>query len=106
MAIVQRTTWKVRSGRGQDFLANVATAKRILERLGGRVRVLNQAIGTNAPCFLVVVESPDWRAYGELQASMQTDSEWQGFFNKVIVGNLEPSADLIDTALSSDVPLG
>ncbi len=48
MAVVQRATWKVRPGKTQEFLANVATARKILERLGARVRVLNQVIGTNA----------------------------------------------------------
>jgi hypothetical protein len=106
MAVIQRATWKVHPGRMQEFLANVATAKKILERLGARVRVLNQVVGTNAPCTLVVIESPDWKAFGERLEKMQTDSEWQSFFAKVVLNNANPVADLIDTALSADVPLG
>ena len=106
MAVVQRATWKVRPGKTQEFLANVATAKKILERLGAKVRVLNEVVGTDAPCTLVVIESPDWKAFGERLEKMQTDSEWQGFFAKAALNNANPAADLIDTALSADAPLG
>ena len=106
MAVVQRATWKVRPGKTQEFLANVATAKKILERLGAKVRVLNEVVGTDAPCTLVIIESPDWKAFGERLEKMQTDSEWQGFFAKAALNNANPAADLIDTALSADVPLG
>ncbi len=106
MAVLATTVWKVRAGKAQDYLANVASAKKILERLGGRARLVNQAIGTNAPCFIFIIESADWKAYGELQTKMQTDSEWQGFFSKAISNNANPSADLIGTGLSTDVPLG
>ncbi len=53
-----------------------------------------------------MIESPDWKTFGERLEKMQTDSEWQGFFAKVVLNNANPVADLIDTALSADVPLG
>lgn len=106
MPVLATTVWKVRPGKMQDFLANVASARKILERLGGRVRAVNQAIGTNAPCIIFVLESPDWKAYGDLQAKMETDSEWQKFFSKAVLDNRDPSADLIGTGLSTDLPVG
>ena len=106
MAVTATTTWKIRSGKAPDFVANVTTAKKILERLGARVRLLNRVIGTDAPCSIVVIESADWKAYGELQAKMQSDSEWQGFVAKVIATNQNPSADIIGTGLAVDVPIG
>jgi len=90
----------------QEFLGNVATAKKILERLGARVRVLNQVVGINSPCVLVVIESPDWKAFGERLEKMQSDTEWQQFFASAVLNNSNPAAELIDTALSADVPLG
>lgn len=46
MAVLQTTVWRVRPGMTQGFLANVATAKKILERLGAqRVRAVNQMVG-------------------------------------------------------------
>ncbi len=106
MAILATTVWKVRPGKTQDFLANVAAAKRILERLGGRVRLVNQVVGSLAPAMIVIVESADWKAYGEQQAKAQADSQWQEFFARVIANNTNPSADLVATGLSTDMPLG
>jgi len=87
-------------------MANVATAKKILERLGARVRVVNQVVGTNAPCTAFVTESADWKAYGELSAKTATDSEWQKFISKAVLDNRDPSADQIATGLSTEVPVG
>ena len=36
-AIVQVNTWRVRAGRLQEFMATTASAKKIHERLGGKV---------------------------------------------------------------------
>ncbi len=106
MPVLGTSTFRVRPGMTQGFLANVTTAKKILERLGGRVRVVNRMVGTDAPCTVVVVESVDWKAYGELQSKLQTDSEWQAFIAKAILNNRDPDADLIGTSLGADVPIG
>ncbi len=105
MAVLTTTVWRVRPGKTPDFLANIAAAKKILDRLGAQVRLLTQAVGTNAPCSIFIIQSADWKAYGELQAKMQADSEWQGFFQKAIATNQNPAADLIGTGLSVEVPL-
>jgi hypothetical protein len=103
MAVLQTTVWKVRPGKAQDFMANVATARKIVEKLGAQTRFVNQMVGTNAPAFIVIIESKDWNAFGALQAKMQTDSEWQAFFMRAVANNPDPAADLIGTGLSSDV---
>ncbi len=106
MAILQSSVFRVRPGKTQEFVADVATAKRILERLGARVRVVNQIVGTNAPCTAFITESADWKAYGEFSAKIETDSEWQKFYSKAALDNPNPAADLIATGLSTDVPVG
>ena len=68
--------------------------------------MVNRMVGTDAPCTVVVVESADWKAYGELQSKLQTDSEWQAFIAKAILNNRDPDADLIGTSLGVDVPIG
>ena len=105
MAILQSTVFRVRPGKAQQFMANVATAKKILERLGARVRVVSQVVGTNAPCIAFITETADWKAYGEFSAKVSADSEWQTFIAK-IGANREPEADQIATGLSTDVPVG
>lgn len=105
MAVLATTIWRIHPGKMQEFLANVSAAKKIIERHGGRVRLLAQTTGTNAPCQITVVESADWKAYGELQTRMESDSEWQAFFQK-ITATKEPAAEAIGTGLSVEVPLG
>jgi hypothetical protein len=87
------------------FSSERGVRQEILERLGVRGRLVNQAVGTNAPAMIFILESPDWKAYGDLQAKMQTDPEWQGFLAKAISNNVNPPADLLGTGLSTDVPL-
>ena len=106
MAITATTIWKVRPGKTQDFLGNITSAKKILEKLGAKARLLAQGVGTNAPAFIFIIESADWKAYGDLQTKMQTDADWQGFLTKAVTANTNPAADLIGTGLSSEVPLG
>lgn len=106
MAVLGTTIWKIHPGKMQDFLTNVTTAKKIFSRLGAQVRLLTQMVGSNAPCSILVVESSDWKAYGELQAKLQSDSEWQSFFQKAIATNRDPAAEMIGTGLSVEVPVG
>lgn len=106
MGILQSSVFRVRPGKAQEFMADVATAKRILERLGARVCVVNQVVGTNAPCTVFITESADWKAYGEFSAKIETDSEWQKFYSKAALDNPNPAADLIATGLSTDVAVG
>ncbi len=106
MAVLQTAAYRVRPGKAQQFMVDVATAKKIIERLGARVRVVNQIVGTNAPCTVFITETADWKAYGEFSAKIEADSEWQKFFAKAALDNPNPEADLIATGLSTDVPVG
>lgn len=103
MAVLSTTVWRVHPGKMQDFMGHVTTAKKIFGRLGGHVRVLNEAVGSNAPAFIFVVECGNWKDYGDMQTKMETDSEWQRFFVEI---TSKPSADLIGTGLMSEVPIG
>lgn len=105
MAVLQSAVFRARPGGTQGFMANVATAKKILERLGAKVRVVNQVVGSNAPCTAVITELADWKAYGEFSAKRDADSEWQKFVAK-IASNRETEADQIASGLSVDVPVG
>jgi len=102
MAVLQTSVWRVRPGKTQSFLENVAAGRKILEKLGAQTRFINQVLGTNAPSFIVVVESKDWNAYGSLQSKLQTDSEWQAFLTRV-VADRDPAADLVGSGLANDV---
>ncbi len=105
MAVTATTTFKIQPGKMQEFIANVTAAKKIIERHGAKVRLLARTTGTDAPCHLTLIETADWRAYGELQAKLQSDSELQAFVQK-LNATKEPSAVAIGTGLSVEVPLG
>ena len=104
MAIVHAFTWKVKPGRRREFQSEIAAVKRIIERLGARVRVLDRQMGYNAPCLLFIMESSDWKAFGELQEKMQKDPELLAFWSKAHVDNPNRPAELADIALAVDLP--
>ena len=45
MAVASIATWRPRDGKLAEFMANVTTAKKIHERLGGKVRVWQSQFG-------------------------------------------------------------
>jgi hypothetical protein len=106
MAIVPAFTWKVNPGRRREFRGEIASAKTIIERLGARVRVLDRQMGYNAPCILFIMESSDWKAFGELHAKMQTDPELLAFWSKAHVDNPNRPAEVADITLAIDLPMG
>ena len=57
-------------------------------------------MGHNAPCILFIVESSDWKAFGELQEKMQTDPELLAFWSKAHVDNPNRPAEIADIALA------
>ena len=105
MAIFHVFTWKVKPGRRQESCSEMATAKTIIERLGARVRVLDRQMGHNAPCILFIMESSDWKAFGELQEKIQTDRELLAFWSKAHVDNPNRPAEVMDIALAMDLPM-
>jgi len=106
MAILHVFTRKVKPGRRQEFCSEIATAKTIIERLGARVRVLDRQMGHNAPSILFVMESSDWKAFGELQEKMQTERELLAFWSKAHVDNPNRPAEVVDIALAMDLTMG
>lgn len=106
MAIVHAFTWKVKPGGRQEFQGEIATAKRMIERLGANVRVLDRQMGYNAPCIVFIMESSDWKAFGELQGKMQSDRELLAFWSNAHVDNPNRPAEIADIALENDLPVG
>ena len=47
MAVLQTSVWRVRPGKTQSFLENVAAGRKILEKLGAQTRFINQVLGTD-----------------------------------------------------------
>jgi hypothetical protein len=104
-ALASVATWRPRAGRLQDFMAVLVRAKKIHQRLKGTVRVWNSQIGGEPLTVGYVIEFPDWKAHGEFGAKLEADAEWLALVAEWS-GNRDPAADLIQSALVSEVPVG
>jgi hypothetical protein len=98
-AVAQVATWRPREGRIQEFMANVATAKKIHERLGAKVRVWQSQFGGQAMSVGYVAEHAGWEAFGKFGAKLETDPEWQNFWSKATAN---PTADLLQNSVLTE----
>ena len=103
MAFINVVIWRPKDGRAAEFLGQVAEGKKMHERLGARVRVLQAGAGPNPFTVTYVTEHADGKAYGEFrrQASWQTRT-YQSFWAKA---QTDPTAEPLQSSLLSDVPL-
>ena len=105
MAITQVFTYTPRPGGLEQFIGIAKRADKILRGLGATTRTLSAIAGANPNAFIYVIETPDWKAYGELSSKLQTDKDWQKLVAEV--GSTDkPSADLVSSAVYSEIPLG
>ncbi len=104
-AIASVAVWRPRPGRLQDFMGVVVRAKKIHERLRGKVRVWNSQFGGEPLSVGYVIEHPDWKTFGEFGAKLEADPEWLALVAEW--GSMrEPPAELIRDQVSVEVPVG
>ena len=97
--------WRARPGRFQDFLAVCTRARKIHHRLGAKVRVFNAQFGGQPFTTLYTTEHVDSNAFGAFGAQLDADPEWLSLVNEWL-GNREPPADLIESRVNIEVPIG
>jgi hypothetical protein len=95
-AVAQVATWRARDGHLSEFLANVATAKKIHERLGAKVRIWQSTFGGQPMSLGYVVEHAGWEAFGKFGAKLEADAEWRSFWTKALAN---PTADLLQNSV-------
>jgi hypothetical protein len=100
-AVASVAMWRARDGKVQQFLANVATAKKIHERLGGKVRVWQSAIGGQPMALGYVIEHTSWVEFGKFGEKMEKDPEWQKFWTEAIA---HPTAELLQNSVIVEAP--
>ncbi len=105
MAIAQVYTWHPRPGRLADFMAIAKKVDKIIRGLGGTTRTLNQTSGGVAGGVLYIIETANWKTFGELAAKLEADKAWQALMAEVNSTD-KPTADLISSAVYSEIPLG
>jgi len=103
MAIAQVLTYRPRPGGSEQFLALAKRADKILRGLGATTRTLGSVAGGPVPdAFLYVIETPNWKAHGELSGKFATDPDWLKFIAEMS-SNEKPSQDLVSSALYSEI---
>jgi hypothetical protein len=100
-AVTMVSIWKPRDGRIPEFTTNLAKAKKIQERLGGRVRVWQSNFGGQPLTFIYTIEVGSWKAFGEFGEKLQSDPEWQKFWTEAAA---KPSADQLQSSVISEAP--
>jgi hypothetical protein len=106
MAIAEVFTYSPRPGGSEQFLGLAKRADKILRALGATTRTLTSVAGGAAPnAFVYLVETPNWKAYGELSAKLEADPDWRKFLADV-TSNDKPAVDLVSSAVYAEIPLG
>ena len=105
MAIAQVFAYTPGPGATEQFLGIAKRADKILRGLGATTRTLAAVAGANPNALIYVIETPDWKAHGELSSKLQTDKDWQKLVAEVTSTD-KPSADLVSSAVYSEIPLG
>lgn len=100
MAVVASVaTWQPLEGKAQEFLAVAAKAKKIHERLGGKVRMWQSMFGGQPATFGYVIEHASWDDFGKFGAKMEKDGEW---LTLVASAMSHPTARLVQNSLVSE----
>jgi hypothetical protein len=105
MAIAQVFTYNPRPGAAEQFLAIAKRADKILRGLGATTRTLSSVAGPTPTALLYVIETPNWKAHGELSTKLETDSDWRKLVAEVSSTD-KPTADLVSSAVYVEIPLG
>jgi hypothetical protein len=105
MAIAQVFTYRPRPGAVEQFMGIAKRADTILRGLGATTRTLNGVAGPVPNALLYIIETPSWKAHGELSTKLDTDPDWRKLVAEVTSTD-KPSADLISSAVYAEIPLG
>jgi hypothetical protein len=105
MAVASQTQWRVTPGKQQEFMTNITQAKKIHQRLGGKVRVfLNSFGGPDTGTLVYRIEHADMATFAAFSDRMQADPEWQQLWSSV-QGQSGPVATMTANSLLVEMPL-
>ncbi len=98
--VMSLATWRPHDGKTQDFVAGVGVAKKIHERLGGRVRVVTTQFGGAPSALMYAIEHDSWTAFGTFGEKLAGDSEWLAL---IAAAQANPLAELVSHAVSVEL---
>ena len=101
MAIAQVAYWRTRPGRFEDLIKVCNEARKVHERLGAQVRILQTQLGTDAGTVCYVIEHADGSAYGQFIDKLNSDGQWQQLVASFLK---DPSGEPERSNLLQDIP--
>ncbi len=102
MAVARIVTFRPRPERYDECLGRVAEYKKIIERMGGRVRVWRAEDGGEPDAAAFVTEVDDWVRFGELLTKLESDTEFQRLQAK---DRSDAVADILQQSTVSALPI-
>jgi len=102
MTIVGTAVWQPEPGRQPELGVEVATGRRIHERLGARVAVWVPVVGGRPESVTYTVEFDDMAAWATFADRLAGDREWAAFWATAASG-ADPVLTVVDTMLVAEV---
>ena len=102
MAVVSVLSFRPLQGRLPEFLGLCSEAKKIHERLGARIRVLQAGAGPRPGTITYILEFDDMVKLGEFTEKSNADQENQAFMAKM---GANGPAEVVEHGLASDLTL-
>ena len=99
-AVLAVTTARVRDGKFPAALAQYAKLKAIIERAGGKYRLVTQLYGATPMTVTSIVEVGSWAEFGALNEKLEADSDYQAF---VAEARANPWADIAARGVSTEI---
>ena len=99
-AILSVTTTRVRDGKWEEALAAYGKLKEILQRLGGKTRIITQTSGASPGTVSVVVELASWTEFGAFGEKAEKDSEYQSLVAAI---RANPFSDIVQRSISTEL---
>ena len=102
MAVARIVSFRPRLERYDECLGRIVEYKKVIERIGGRVRVWRAEDGGEPGTAAFVTEVDDWVRFGELTTKLESDTEFQRLQAK---DRSDPVADVLQQSTISGLPL-
>jgi hypothetical protein len=99
-AVLAVTTVRARDGRFQDLVANLAKLRKIIERAGGKYRVVSQMYGATPTTVTTIVETASWTEFGALGEKLENDADYQAI---IAEARANPWGDIIARGVSTEI---
>lgn len=105
MAVAHVRVIRPRAGKLQELMNAFARTKKFHERNGATVRVYEASTGPNTGALLHIVETPNWKAYGEYRTKIEADPEFRAAMTE-IRNNRDPLADIVSSEVVEEISIG